>query len=503
MTLEALFLRFLLLSLSGGAAVLLLRLAKPLLRHWDPRWQVWLWLLLALRMLLPLALPQSPAKAVPLPPLTFFALPAREVVLLPTAENLPSAAAAPGIAPLQWAAMVWLAGIAVFLLWHGLLYHREKRRIFRNAVPAAAAELAHLQRLARELQCVHSPALLNSAAALCPLAIGLLRPCIVLPLQGGYTADDLDFILRHELCHLRTGHLWQKALLLPVNALHWFNPALWLLRHEAGVAMELCCDAAVAQNLNLQQRAAYAQALLRAAVQEHRFTTLSTNWNGGTREMKTRLRTILAAKPKRTFAIGLAALLCTALAITAAGVGPALLRADRNAPVAEDSSAVVQQEDGSKYNTETDGQRTPPVGLGTLLRPLPAAASEILCIYEEGVPLATEDGDILGAVYYVNFTHNKHTLAGADDIRAVQSGKVARVYTDAHFGLVVELDHGNGYTSSYGNCKSASVQAGETVAAGQTIAVMGSSGESTGSHLSFWLRLNGNRLDGTAYQFAA
>ena len=68
-------------------------------------------------------------------------------------------------------------------------------------------------------------------------------------------------------------------------------------------------------------------------------------------------------------------------------------------------------------------------------------------------------------------------------------------YTDGGYGNLVEIDHGNGFVTRYGHNSAVLVTVGMSVKQGQTIALMGSTGKSTGAHVHYEVRLNGAPVD--------
>ncbi len=76
-------------------------------------------------------------------------------------------------------------------------------------------------------------------------------------------------------------------------------------------------------------------------------------------------------------------------------------------------------------------------------------------------------------------------------IDAAASGKV--IFADVHpaYGKMIEIDHGNGLVSRYAHCSSLLVREGDLVIRGERIAMVGTTGRSTGPHLHFEVRLNG------------
>ena len=77
-------------------------------------------------------------------------------------------------------------------------------------------------------------------------------------------------------------------------------------------------------------------------------------------------------------------------------------------------------------------------------------------------------------------------------VSACAGGKVERVWQDNELGLCVLIDHENGYETLYGHCSELWVSTGDLVAKGETIALVGSTGNSTGPHLHFEVRYCGD-----------
>ena len=80
-------------------------------------------------------------------------------------------------------------------------------------------------------------------------------------------------------------------------------------------------------------------------------------------------------------------------------------------------------------------------------------------------------------------------------IKATADGIVSFVGRRKDFGRVIEIDHGRGLVTRYAHCKKILKKLGARVKRGEVIALMGSTGRSTGSHLHYEVRLNGIPLD--------
>lgn len=86
-----------------------------------------------------------------------------------------------------------------------------------------------------------------------------------------------------------------------------------------------------------------------------------------------------------------------------------------------------------------------------------------------------------------------------DPIRAFAAGTVEYVGENDSYGLYIQLDHGNGIKSFYAHCRSLCVKKGQSVALGEKIGEVGSSGAATGPHLHLELKCAGLHLDPLYY----
>lgn len=280
------------LSLGGGLAALILMLtARFTHTRYAARWRCWVWLLLCLRLAVPLPLlPDRPAQQAPIH------LPAVEdrVLLRPTptpvspsvsrpedplpassqeapsqpSQSIPSppvqSQAFPTLSVSQVLFALWLTGAAGVLAW-GLLSHlRFCRYLKRWASPVTDPDtLALYNTLGNRLNLDRRPHLLCCPGLAVPMLAGVFHPVLLLPAQPP-SGDALRFSLLHELTHYRRRDIWRKTLALWVRALHWFNPLVWLTARTLDRDIELACDEGALRELPPQDRAAYGQTILNA-----------------------------------------------------------------------------------------------------------------------------------------------------------------------------------------------------------------------------------------------
>lgn len=337
---ETFLLNLLKTSLLGSLAILAMLVLKPLWRErYRAKTRCWLWLALAVFLLLPVdfSVKNAPVQAEPPKDYTLFV--GTDKTTIQSTDNLfGDMAEKSGQSPAQVRDTIiqrpvtnpeqkttryipvttilfygYLAGAAAFLLYQGVSYALFRRTVRRWKRDVSRADYAAmLSDTARDLG-VSAPEMIVCEAISTPAVTGLLRPRLLLPHEH-YDVQELRYILRHELCHLKRRDMLLKLVLLAANAMHWFNPVVYLMLRQADEDIELACDSAATDGLELPERAAYSRTLLAAVQSSVRALPATTCFGGTVERLKRRITNVLGAQKKR--GLGVVALVL-ALTLTA------------------------------------------------------------------------------------------------------------------------------------------------------------------------------------------
>ena len=217
----------------------------------------------------------------------------------------------------KWFLLMYLAGAAGvcgWMLWRNAAFLRNLKRARVGELPEAqrAAYLEVCARLGMKPLPVYQVDPLPGACL-----AGVFRPWIALPLS--MRAEDVPLALMHELCHQQArDNLW--ALLRNLCcAVQWFNPLVWLGARACRTDCELACDDRVARHLDGEGRQAYARLLVNTAARRCTpgLVVASTGMTVSGRRLKQRIAGILHSPRVRRWACGVFALVCAAALLMA------------------------------------------------------------------------------------------------------------------------------------------------------------------------------------------
>lgn len=212
----------------------------------------------------------------------------------------------------QVAAFVWLIGVIVFLVYHGIKHYHFLKLVNRWDEEITDRHVLILfKEIKIEMGITHKIDLQYCDSIGSPMMIGFINPRFLLP-KFQFTHEELYFILKHELIHYKRKDLWYKCLVLMTTAVHWFNPFVYMIAKAIDIQCELSCDEEVIRYSNADARLIYSETLLNGIRLNKKLkTALSTNFYGG-KSMKRRIHSIMDMSKKKGGII----VFCTALTFT-------------------------------------------------------------------------------------------------------------------------------------------------------------------------------------------
>ena len=275
-------------------AILILLLKKLFSDKLPPRWQYGIWSILALRILMPVTMKRFILLPVPLWLETskflaeqrlssaytqiFQAITIKHIV--PVIHGLPRSIT-------DWLFLLYIAGIALSLLWYLVSYIRLRLRLRTGTAPAA--ELMHsIQEVCRrydlkppcQIKIIHG---LPSA-----FVCGIVRHILVWP--TGKEPDEK--ILLHELMHVRYLDAFWSVCWCVLRSLHWCNPFLQYVFYRIGNDMESLCDQRVLERLEGESRREYGMILLAMANDKYACFPGTTSISNGGKNITRRIEAI-------------------------------------------------------------------------------------------------------------------------------------------------------------------------------------------------------------------
>ena len=213
---------------------------------------------------------------------------------------------------IPWATVVWIAGIASLLIFFSAVYYKSHRDLrFATVINdnEFLSKWIAKHRLRRPI------AIMQSDKITTPLAVGIIKPRIILP-KGIDMSDTqlLSHVLIHEFHHIKRFDALWKLLLVFAVCIHWFNPLVWVMFILANRDMELICDEMVINHFGAEKKTAYAYSLIGMAEQRKKFTSL-LNSGFSKNAAEERIESIMKKSKKSIVSIIVAVVVVVVLAI--------------------------------------------------------------------------------------------------------------------------------------------------------------------------------------------
>ena len=321
------------LSVSGALLLLLILGLKPLYKNkFSKRWQYYIWIVVALRFLLPFT-PDTTIIGSLFEKFDTTAI-TNEI---PTNPNVPVPADTGNskAEPIQTNREITTAAmrepvdkyVCLFFIWSALALVLFVRKItvyqgFIQYIKAGNKEVSDIKILNLLSDCEEKLNIKTSVELSCnpliasPMLIGFFRPRIILPV-GEWEDKELSYIFVHELIHYKQRDMFYKWLIQIVVCVHWFNPFVYLLEKEVNKSCELSCDEKVISILNEKAKREYGDTLISFLKSNNLYKSslASVTLTEGAEQLKERLGAIMKFRKKSKAIIAITAIFTAAVCV--------------------------------------------------------------------------------------------------------------------------------------------------------------------------------------------
>ncbi len=334
------------LSVSGALLLLLILGLKPLYKNkFSKRWQYYIWIVVALRFLLPFT-PDTTIVGSLFEKFDTAAI-TNEI---PTSPNVPVPADTGNskAEPIQTNREITTAAmrepfnkyVCLFFIWSALALVLFVRKVtvyqgFIQYIKAGNKEVSDIKILNLLSDCEEKLNIKTRVELSCnpliasPMLIGFFRPRIILPV-GEWEDKELSYIFVHELIHYRQRDMFYKWLIQIVVCAHWFNPFVYLLEKEVNKSCELSCDEKVISVLDDTARREYGDTLISFLKSNNLYKSslASVTLTEGAEQLKERLGAIMKFREKSKVIIAITTIFtvaaCVCFFVTGAYAAPSV-----------------------------------------------------------------------------------------------------------------------------------------------------------------------------------
>ena len=305
---------------------------------------------------------------------------------------------------LRGLALLWLLGMAGFLVFHVFSYLRMRHRIRRTDSSVRQVE----------------PGICEIDGGHLSFVMGLVHPVIYL--SSGLDSESRKVVLCHERVHLqRRDYLWKPAALV-ICCVHWFNPLVWLAFYLMNMDCEMSCDEKVVKLLGEESKKIYSYTLLEEASggewKRYRGGSICALLSFGEDHVKNRIRHVLDyRKPPFWMLVGAAAVIMILVVCLCSNPGS---RGDVQDAVNADNGA----ETGADATEEADRIDATDEAAGDLAADdadYETAKEEWLSVFEQGIHNREE----FSVLFDVTALDETHSFAGQDGIQYLGYNGVA------------------------------------------------------------------------------
>ena len=255
---------------------------------------------------------------------------------------------------------IWIVGILAMIILV-IKSSLRLRNLEKSALPLQNNEVRRLYHHCLEEMRIHRDIPVYSTAFLkSPIIVGLLKPCIYLPIHliSDYNESDMRYMLLHELQHYKYHDTIASYLMNLAGVVYWFNPLVWYALKEMRNDREVACDTSVLKMLEEDAYEDYGNTLINFAEKVSLTPFPFAAGLGGNMKLMKRRIINIASYEKPTFTKrlkGMTAFVLTAVLLLGFTPFISTYAADENYYQWDSSSKNISYVDLSTYFGEYEG----------------------------------------------------------------------------------------------------------------------------------------------------
>ncbi len=375
-------------------------------------------------------------------------------------------------------AYIWISGMILLALYSAASYTRIRLKV-RDAV--------------RYRDNIYQAEQLESA-----FVMGIVNPRIYVP----YNVSDreLELIIEHEKSHIKRLDNIVKPIAYLLLIVHWINPLVWVFYILFSKDIELACDERVIRKLGFESKVIYSKTILDCNIK--RSGNIVCPIAFAEIGVKERVKNILNMKKNNKIIVGLALVIIGVIAIGFMTSPKKAVAGEKQSiedgVVKETDAGLSVVEEETVYATDSNGDNTDEILLAEEADDT-IEETDISDINNTELVISVAAGYLTGPFGELHKGVDIASPLGTPIISNV-SGTVIEADYDSAKGYYIVVSVSDEITYECHNCDELLFEKESTINAGDTIALLGSTGYSTGPHVHLEVYRNGEAIDPYDYK---
>lgn len=189
---------------------------------------------------------------------------------------------------------IWLAGVVITFAYQMIKLAAFYKKVNSRSVPCENTRYGQILGKICHDSRIKKPKLLIFPETDTPFAMGIIRSKIILPSEE-FSEKETEYILRHEVTHIKRKDILIKFLLMIFRCINWFDPFAYILVKDAYGDMEITCDEAVSKNFDADERERYSKTILKG-ISKAKYPAVTTYLSPTASLTKKRIDAVMTVK---------------------------------------------------------------------------------------------------------------------------------------------------------------------------------------------------------------